>query len=90
MTDDLVLSVSRADDGRWQVEADDGSLLEGPFASRGSATRWIEDRADLSVLQGEVRRRCERRLVHMHHSIGCADIGQRVRDLRRVLVPAVR
>jgi hypothetical protein len=47
MTDDLVLSVSRADDGRWFVRGDDGSELEGPFSSRGAAARWIEDRADL-------------------------------------------
>ena len=48
MTDCIVMNVSRSADGRWQVEADDGSVLEGDFASQGSAARWIADRADLS------------------------------------------
>ena len=47
MPDNIIMSVSRADDGRWFVRGDDGSELQGPFSSRGSAMRWIEDRADL-------------------------------------------
>ena len=33
--------------GRWQIIGSDGSTLEGPFASRGAALRWIEDRTEL-------------------------------------------
>ena len=44
--DDLIMSVERADDGRWQVEAE-GSVVEDGFMSRGSAARWIADRSDL-------------------------------------------
>jgi hypothetical protein len=48
--DDLIMSVSRADDGRWCVVAD-GHVVEDGFASRGSATRYVEDRADLSDVE---------------------------------------
>ena len=52
MPDDLIImSVERAADGRWLVRGDDGSELEGPFSSRGSATRWIEDRSELDDRQ---------------------------------------
>jgi hypothetical protein len=45
--EEIVMDVSRAADGRWQVEAE-GRVIEDGFASRGSATRYVEDRADLS------------------------------------------
>jgi hypothetical protein len=51
MTAALDLIVARSDDGRWQVEADDGSLCEAGFTSRGAAERWAEDRSDVSDRQ---------------------------------------
>ncbi len=47
--DNLILTPARSDDGQWQVEADDGSICESPFASRGVAQRWIEDREPRSM-----------------------------------------
>lgn len=48
---ELVMSVSRAADGGWQVVGDDGSLCEAGFASRGAAQRSLDDRADVSDRQ---------------------------------------
>lgn len=56
--DDLVLTVARAADGRWQVEADDGSVCETDFWTRAAAQRWIADRSDLA--DREVRALVER------------------------------
>ena len=52
MTDDLIMTVERDPaSGRWRVVADDGSILEDGFVSRGAALRYIEDRADVSDRQ---------------------------------------
>jgi hypothetical protein len=52
MLDLIIMSVERDPaSGRWQVIGSDGSTLEGPFASRGAALRWIEDRADPSDVE---------------------------------------
>jgi hypothetical protein len=57
---EFVMSVERdPQSGMYTVVGSDGSICEGPFVSRGSASRWIADRADLDDREvGSMVTRC--------------------------------
>ena len=50
MTDELTMSVERNDTtGLYTVVGSDGSICEGPFASRSAAQRWADENGDHGV-----------------------------------------